>query len=170
MDLERLTPIIEEIFKQVLSEKRYPFGNPNRKGLSNKVATGKLKNSIKAVQTDQDTIIILGPEGKPLNQTYGDWGGRGDVNIGRKAGLKGVPISILEEWIKVRGLQGRDKKGQFIKRRSFAFAIQTNIKKFGIKPTNFIEISIDTLLENRKLIETIEEISVEEIIDRIEGI
>lgn len=170
MDLERLAPIVEQIFKQVLSEKRYAFGRPNVKGLSNKIASGTLKNSIKVVQTKEDTLVVLGPGGLPLNQTYGDWGGRGDVNIGRRAGLKGVPISVLEEWIKQRGLTGRDKKGRFMKRKSFAFAIQTNIKKFGIRPTNFIEISLDTLVENKEFIEKIEQITVEEIIDIIEGI
>lgn len=170
MDLQRLAPIIEQIFKQVLSEKRYPFGNPSVRGLGNKVASGTLKNSIKAVQTKRDTILILGPGGLPLNETYGDWGGRGDVNLGRKPGLKGIPIDVLEKWIQEKGLKGRDKKGRFIKTRSFAFAIQTNIKKFGIKPSNFIEISLDTIIDNKEIIETIEEITVEEIIDLIEGI
>lgn len=170
MDLTRLAPIIEQIFKQVLSERRYPFGAPEVRGLGNKVASGTLRNSIKAVQTDSNTILILGPGGLPLNQTYGDWGGRGDVNVGRLRGLKGVPISALEKWIKDRGLTGRNKKGRFISTRSFAFAIQTNIKKFGIRPSNYIEISLDTLEQNRELIETIEQITVEEIIDLIEGI
>ncbi len=168
MDLERLSPIIEQIIKQVLSEKRYPFGTKGLKG--NKVASGKLKNSIKAVPTNQNTIVIYGPNNKPLNQTYGDWGGKGDVNIGRKRGLKGVPIEVLEKWIKIRGLKGRDKKGKFIKTRSFAFAIQTNIKKFGIKPSNFVEYSLDVIEENKKLFSAIEEITYEELIDLIEGI
>jgi hypothetical protein len=170
MDLQRLSPIIEQTIKQVLSEKRYPFGFANNRGLSDKVASGKLRNSIKAVQTEQDTIVVYGPGGKPLNQTYGDWGGKGDVNLGRKAGLKGVPISALEEWITARGLKGRDKKGRFITKKSFAFAIQTNIKKFGIKPSNFIELSIEALENNAKLFEEIEKITLDEIIDIIEGI
>lgn len=168
MDLEKLSPIIEEIFKQVLSEKRYPYGV--RGGIGNKVASGTLRNSIKAVPSEDNTIVIYGPGGKPLNQTYGDWGGNGDVNLGRRKGLKGVPIDVLERWIQERGLQGRDKKGRFIKRRSFAFAIQTNIKKFGIRPSNFVEISLEVLLQNDKLINKIEELAVEELIDIIEGI
>lgn len=170
MDLKSLAPIIEQIVKQTLSEKRYPFGFGKNKGLSNKVASGKLKNSIKAVQTDKNTIMVYGPGGKPLNQTYGDWGGRGDVNIGRKKGLKGVPIDALEAWITQRGLKGRDKKGRFITKRSFAFAIQANIKKFGIRPSNYVEYSLDVLEQNDKLIKQIEEITYEELIDLIEGI
>jgi hypothetical protein len=170
MDLEKLSPIIEQIIKQTLSEQRYPFGYGKYRGLSNKVASGKLKNSIKAVPTDKDTIIIYGPGGKPLNQTYGDWGGKGDVNIGRKKNVKGVPISALEAWISQRGLKGRDKKGRFITKKSFAFAIQANIKKFGIRPSNFVEYSVDVLEENSKLIKAIEEITFEELLDLIEGI
>jgi hypothetical protein len=168
MDLERLSPIIEQIIKQVLSEKRYPFGVKGGKG--NKVASGKLRDSIKAVQTDRQTIMVYGPGGKPLNQTYGAWGGKGDVNSGRISGVKGVPLEALEKWIKQRGLKGRDKKGKFITVRSFAFAIQTNIKKFGIQPSNFIEISLDILEENKKLIEEIDKITYEELVDLIEGI
>ena len=168
MDLERLSPIIEQIVKQVLSEKRYPFGVKGGKG--NKVASGKLRDSIKAVQTDRQTIMVYGPGGKPLNQTYGAWGGKGDVNSGRISGVKGVPLEALEKWIKQRGLKGRDKKGKFITVRSFAFAIQTNIKKFGIQPSNFIEISLDILEENKKLIEEIDKITYEELVDLIEGI
>jgi len=168
MDLQRLSPIIEEIFKQVLSEQRYPYGVKGKKG--NKVASGTLRNSIKAIPTERDTIIVYGPGGKPLNLTYGAWGGKGDVNSGRIRGLKGVPIEILEKWIVQRGLRGRDKKGKFITNRSFAFAIQTNIKKFGIKPSNFVEYAVDVLLQNAELINKVEEIAVEELIDKLEGI
>lgn len=168
MDLQRLAPIIEQVIKQTLSQDRYPFGRSGK--LGDKVASGKLKNSIKAIQTDANTIVVYGPGGKPLNQTYGDWGGRGDVNIGRKANLKGVPIDALEKWINSRGLKGRDKKGKFITTRSFAFAIQQNIKKFGIRPSNYIEFSIENLEKNSDLIETLQEITMEELIDLIEGI
>ena len=167
MNLERLTPIVEQVFKQVLSQNRYPFGVKGGKG--NKVASGRLRDSIKAVATKDNTIMVLGPGGKPLNQTYGDWS-QNSVNAGRKKGLKGVPIEVLEKWIKKRGLKGRDKMGKFIKVRSFAFAIQTNIKKFGIRPANFVEFSLDVLEENKELIQTIEEITMEELIDIIEGI
>ena len=170
MDLQRLSPIIEQVFKQVLSEKRYPFGFAKNRGLSNKVASGTLRNSIKAVQTDKETIVVYGPGGKPLNLTYGAWGGRGDVNSGRRKGLKGVPIEALEAWITQRGLKGRDKKGKFITKRSFAFAIQTNIKKFGIKPSNFVEYSLDVLEQNDKLFKTIEDITFDELVNLIEGI
>ena len=120
MDLEKIAPIIESILKKTLEQKRYPFGFAKFKGVGNKVASGKLRDSIqvqvKKVNEDETVIQVLAEQ-------YSQW-----VQSGRLPGKKGVPISVLEKWIKERGLQGRDKKGQFIKRRSFAFAIQTNIK------------------------------------------
>ena len=125
MDLEKIAPIIETIMKKTLEQKRYPFGFAKFKGTGNKVASGKLRDSIKVVtkKVNEDETII-----QVISEDYAQW-----VQSGRPPGKKGVPISKLEQWIKDRGLQGRDKKGQFIKRRSFAFAIQNNIKKFGIK-------------------------------------
>jgi hypothetical protein len=44
-------------------------------------------------------------------------------------------------------LRGRNKKGQFIPNLSFAFAIQTNIYKFGIRPSNIYDKGLDGLLD-----------------------
>ncbi len=85
-------------------------------------------------------------------------------------GKKGVPVDALEKWIKARGIQGRDKKGRFIKRRSLAFAIQTNIKKFGIKASNWYDVAIDKVLEDNEIIELLEGAAIEDLINAIEGI
>ncbi len=96
---------------------------------------------------------------------YGQW-----VQSGRLRGKKGVPIDALEKWIKARGIQGRDKKGRFIKRRSLAFAIQTNIKKFGIRSANWYDVAIDKVLEDNEIIELLEGAAIEDLINAIEGI
>lgn len=161
MDYTVIAPIIQETIQQVLSERSYPFGFSKYRGLSDKVASGKLRRSVNVeVVSSQDRPII-----KIFMEDYWVW-----VQSGRLPGKKGVPVNAIEQWIKDRGLTGRDKKGRFIKRRSFAFAIQTNIKKFGIRPSNFVEISLEVLLQNDKLINKIEELAVEELIDIIEGI
>ena len=125
MDLEKIAPIIEKIMKDTLEQKRYPFGFAKFKGVGNKVASGKLRDSIsvKVVKVNEGESII-----QVLTAEYAQW-----VQSGRLPGKKGIPVDALEKWIKERGLTGRDKKGRYIKRRSFAFAIQSNIKKFGIK-------------------------------------
>jgi len=161
MNLEKIAPIIENILKKTLEEKRYPFGFAKFRGLGDKVASGKLKDSIQVkVVTQKDNTVI-----QVLAEQYSQW-----VQSGRLPGKKGVPISVLEEWIKSRGLTGRDKKGRFIKRKSFAFAIQTNIKKFGIRPSNFLDVALETISNDPKIVELIGDESYEELINLIEGI
>jgi len=161
MDLEKIAPIIEDLMKKTLEEKRYPFGFAKFKGVGNKVASGRLRDSIKVqtVQQGDHTIIEV------ISEAYAQW-----VQSGRLPGKKGVPISALEKWIKDRNLTGRDKKGRFIKRRSFAFAIQKNIKKFGIRPSNFLDVVLDTLADDPRIIEALENGAYEELIDLIQGI
>jgi hypothetical protein len=162
MDLEKIAPIIENILKKTLEQKRYPFGFAKYKGVGDKVASGKLKDSISVEVkkvNENETIIQV------LSEQYAQW-----VQSGRLPGKKGVPIEALEKWIKSRGLQGRDKKGKFIKRRSFAFAIQKNIKKFGIRPSNFLDVALEMIANDPKIMELIGDEAYEELIDLIEGI
>ena len=162
MDLEKIAPIIEDILKKTLEQKRYPFGFAKFKGVGNKVASGKLRDSIqvqvKKVNENETVIQILAEE-------YSKW-----VQSGRLPGKKGVPITAIENWIKSRGLQGRDKKGQFIKRRSFAFAIQNNIKKFGIRPSNFLDVALETIGNDPRIMELIGDEAYDDLINLIEGI
>lgn len=162
MDLERIAPIIEEIMKKTLEQKRYPFGFAKFRGMGNKVASGSLRNSITVTATtnsNHDSIIQI------MAEEYSQW-----VQSGRLPGKKGVPISALEQWIKERGLQGRDKKGRFIKRRSFAFAIQSNIKKFGIRPANFLDVALEMIGNDPRIMELLGEEAYDDLINLIEGI
>jgi hypothetical protein len=162
MDLQKIAPIIETILKKTLEQKRYPFGFAKYKGIGNKVASGKLRDSIKVnvVQKPNHGAVI-----EVLSEQYAQW-----VQSGRLPGRKGVPISAIENWIKSRGLQGRNKKGQFINRRSFAFAIQNNIKKFGIRPSNFLDVALETIGNDPKIMELLGDEAYEELINLIEGI
>lgn len=161
MEADKIAPIIEEILKKTLEQKRYPFGFAKFKGLGNKVASGKLRDSItvQAQKSGNETIIQV------LTAEYAQW-----VQSGRLPGKKGVPIQAIEQWIKSRGLQGRDKQGRFIKRKSFAFAIQNNIKKFGIRPSNFLDVAIEMIMSDPKIAELIGDEAYEDLINLIEGI
>lgn len=161
MDLQKITPIIVETIKKSLKEKRYPFGAGKYRGIGNKVASGKLYNSVSAQikhNSDGDAIVIS-------MEDYGSF-----VQSGRAPGKKGVPVSAIEKWIKSRGLKGRDKKGRFITNKSFAFAIRQNIMKFGIKPANFIDISIEDLMKNEEITKLLGDQAFEDLINLIEGI
>jgi hypothetical protein len=161
MDYTVIAPIIQETIQDVLSQRAYPFGFAKYRGLSDKVASGKLKNSVSVdVVPNQDRPIV-----RIFLEDYWVW-----VQSGRLPGKKGVPLDAIEQWIKNRGLTGRDKKGRFIKRRSFAFAIQTNIKKFGIRPSNFLDKAIVLLETDQRIIDALGEEAFEELINRLEGI
>ena len=96
-------------------------------GMAPKVASGALLDSI-SVQYDASS--------KSMNVEMLDYWKY--VNDGRKPG-KYAPLSSILSWITTKGLKGRDKKGRFITKESFAWGINTNIKKFGIAPTFFVD-------------------------------
>jgi hypothetical protein len=158
MDLNAIAPILEDIVRQSLYEQRYKFGFDRYRGVSNKVASGTLARSVEAQikQNGNITEIDL------LLQEYGQW-----VQSGRLPGKGYVPVGSLLRWIKERGLKGRDKKGKFMTDKSFAYAIQQNIRKFGIRPANFLDISFDKILEDPKIIEFLGEATYEELVDKI---
>jgi hypothetical protein len=136
--LNKFGELFTQYLKDSIEKKQFPYGNPQR-GLGDKVASGRLLNSISydvEIDTNGDPTLVL---------SYIDY--FENVNFGRRKEKKRVPINAILDWIKVRGLQGRNKKGQFIPRLSFAFAIQTNIYKFGIRPSNIYDKGLDGLLD-----------------------
>lgn len=175
MNLEQIAPIVEQIIKDTLQERRYPFGN-TIKGIGNKIASGRLRDSItvNAVQNgNEQTLEITGA-------AYGNF-----VDLGRVAGRKDVPISAIMQWIGEKGIGIRNEKGQFVKGHSsfkkqyknaketggilnLAFAIQKNIQKFGIRNygeagQGFIAASLQNLQNNRNLMSLLEETSLNEL-------
>lgn len=68
------------------------------------------------------------------------------VERGRKAGGKRVPLNVLLQWVKARGLASGNKEISKI-----AWAVQTSIHKKGIKAAPFVS---DTLKEQQAHIRT----------------
>lgn len=83
------------------------------------------------------------------------------IEHGRLPG-KYVPIKPLIDWIKRKGIQGRNKKGRFISVNSLVFAISASIKRRGIKARPFIKKAIDN---SQKEIAKIVELNLQEILD-----
>jgi hypothetical protein len=161
MDLEAIAPILEDIIRQSLYEKRYQFGFDKYKGIGNKVSSGTLARSVE-VQTKTNNGVT---ELQVLMAEYGQW-----VQSGRVPGKGYVPVGSLIKWIKQRGLKGRDKKGKFMTDKSFAFAIQKNIKKFGIRPANFLDISIEKIMADERITNLLGDAAYEDLINAITGI
>ena len=68
------------------------------------------------------------------------------MNEGRRPKQKRVPINALLRWINIRGIQVQDSRGRDIPPLSLAFAIQTNIFKFGIAPSNIYDRGLEGIL------------------------
>lgn len=161
MDLEKIAPILEEIIKEAIAEKVYPFGFGKYRGTSNKIASKKLYDSIKVVTSKKKDMAIL----QIIMIDYGQY-----VQAGRRPGNGYVPIKSLIQWIKDRKLKGRNKQGQYISNESFAFAIRSNIRKFGIRPAPFLDVSMEKILEDPRIVELIGDAAYEDLINAIEGI
>lgn len=133
--LNDLGKLFVDSMKRKIQEKIYPYGNPER-GVGNKVASGNLLNSLtyKVQGEGTDSILVI---------TYADY--FKNVNLGRRAKVKRVPLDALLKWIKIKRIRGRDKKGRFIKDLSLAWAVQTNIYKYGIRPTFIYDKTLDSL-------------------------
>ena len=176
MDLDALAPIIADIVKESLSEKVYLFG-AYQKGLTNRVASGTLRNSIGAVVEDNkqgiQVVRITALGGKRLEDTYAYW-----LINDRQPG-KWANIGAIKEWImNKKSFKIRDyKTGKFLPKNeknvdSVAFVIARSIGKFGFqnKPKNFLEISIDKIMNNQQITQIIEDASIDELLNQLEGI
>ena len=176
MDLDAIAPIIADIVKQSLNEKVYLFG-ATQKGLTNRVASGRLRDSIGAVVEENkqgiQVIRVTALGGKRLEDTYAYW-----LINDRKPG-KWANINAIKEWImNKKSFRIRDyKTGQFLPKTeknvdSVAFVIARSIGKFGFqnKPKNFIEISIDKIMNNEQITQIIEDATVDELLNKIEGL
>ena len=60
---------------------------------------------------------------------------------------KKPPLSAIMGWLKTKGYQGRNKKGQFITDRSFGFIVQNAIFERGLKPSYFISKTGNNILK-----------------------
>jgi len=179
MNLEAIAPIIEDIVKQSLSDKVYLYGR-FQKSLTSRVATGNLKNSIKAVIVkDRDGVqaIQLQAFGQPLSNTYAYW--LANDRKPNSSGSKFANIGAIQQWIKdKKSFRIRDyKTGRFLPKnekniKSTAFVVARSIGRFGYqnKPKNFVEVSYDKILNNTQIIDLIAEAGIDDLLNALEGL
>lgn len=150
MELDRLSPIIEGIFRDALKQKIYRYGIAGKgSGLADKISSGSLYNSIKVVDGEDYIGIEM--------EDYGKF-----VQSGRPKGKKGVPISALITWIKLNNITGKNKKGKRLKPEQLAFAIQKTIKKFGIpSQPGWWDVAFENMFNNKELEEELGDITLD---------
>lgn len=116
----------------------------------NKVSTGQMVNSIGFnINSNGNVEVFSAP--------YIEF-----IDKGRKAG-KGVPVSMLREWVKRKGLATNPQKIDQI-----AFAVSRKIKLRGIKPTPIFEpLFKQSLPLWDKLIDKIMDKEVQQMLDKV---
>jgi len=178
MNLEAITPIIEDIVKESLSEKVYLYGR-YQKGLTSRVASGNLRNSIKAVvKKDRQGIQVIQVQafGQPLSNTYAYW-----LANNRKPNANGgfANIGAIEQWIRdKKSFRIRDlKSGKFLPKndkniKSTAFLVARSIGRFGYQniPKNFVEVSYDKVISNKEIITLLEGAGFDDLLNALEGL
>ena len=113
-----------------------PINVVKQKVRSNYVASGNLVRSIKPFIDGMEFGISMAWYGEAIRQ--------GRQPMGKYRGGKGIPVSTMFEWSKMRRLRPKDSKGQFIantqkNRNAMAFMMNRKIKHFGIEPFDFIK-------------------------------
>lgn len=104
-----------------------------------KIATGALYESVRyQVDTNGKITFLFAPEGK--------W-----VQSGRRRGARFPPPAPILQWIKAKGIRGRDRTtGRFITDRALTYLISRGISQNGIKPLPFMSMAIKESKEQLK--------------------
>lgn len=169
---EYFATMYQAMMKKALLEKIYPYGNPDAKGAGDKYASGDLYNSIQAyveVGTDgQPTIVVeyldyysyvnagrLPGKKKVPTSALIDWINIRGIKTDRRFEINSLaysinnarakkdkhklPLDVLRAWIERKGITMDEDK----KTLSLAFAIQQNIFRYGIRPSNIYDIGLN---------------------------
>lgn len=123
INAQQIAEMIDKMIKDILTEKVYPYGNPQF-GIGNKVASGSLRDSIEVqVVRKNDNLMI-----EILANDYFQW-----VQSGRAKGKKGVPISAILAWMRSRGITATDRTNDEFKALQSQVATAYIINKGRIK-------------------------------------
>lgn len=179
MNLDDIAPIIEDIVKESLSDKVYLYGR-FQKSLTSRVASGRLRNSIKAVVKEDKSgvqVIQLQAFGQPLSNTYAYW--LANDRKPNSSGSKYANIGAIEKWIEEKkDFKIRDyKTGRFLPKnakniKSTAFVVARSIGQFGYQniPKNFVTISYEKIINNKQIKDMIVQSTYDELLNIIEGL
>lgn len=120
-----------------------------------KIATGALYSSIRYEVNSKGKISFIFDES-------GKW-----VQQGRRKGARFPPPAPILQWIRVKGIRGRDKKGRFITNKALTFLISRSISEKGIKPLPFMSIAIKEA--KRQLVSELKKAIAKSVVKRLKA-
>jgi hypothetical protein len=86
------------------------------------------------------------------------------INKGRiKKNKKPLPMDVLIKWVKDKNI-----RFNIDLQKGMAFAIQSNIKKFGIRPANIEDKLFEQIATNDDIVMLLGDLAFEDLVDRIE--
>jgi hypothetical protein len=109
-----------------------------------------VRNKKVATRALYDSVAYrVNPNTGKITFTYDEAGKY--VQSGRRRGARFPPPAPILNWIKVKGIKGRDKKtGRFITDKSLTYLISRGISQNGIKPLPFMSMAIKESKEQLK--------------------
>jgi len=143
MKLDALERYLNSFGKQVVNQAKGNLASADKSGALEKsigffVTAQKGLITIKFKMESYGKFVDKGVSGTEKERSYTDYKGK-TLKSPFKYTTKQPPSSIIEKWIKRKGLKGRDKKGRFITHKSLSFLIARSIKKKGIQGISFFQ-------------------------------
>ena len=145
MNLTNTKAALERVGKNLRREMRFTLTKQKKK------VSGTLWRSIKPEVKETPGSLMLGIE----MADYGDYVNKGVQGAKSNAkapnspyrfggSKKSVPPGGIDRWAVKKGIKSiRDKQGRFIPRKSIVFAISRAIYLYGIKPSGFIDDTLE---------------------------
>lgn len=159
MDTTRIQRYLDSFAKNVVTNAQIKLNKDKGntalgQSIKSKVLSDDKGFSVNFYMENYGTFLDKGVSGNEKKRSYTDYKGKISPSP-YKYTNKQPPTTLIEVWIKKKGLKGRksliknrkgedkDKKikgaGQFITDKSFAFAIAKSIKRKGIKSLSFFQ-------------------------------
>ena len=143
MNLPSLERYLKSFGKQVVKQAQGNLSKAGKKGaLSNSIDFFVIRKggtlTVRFKMAAYGVFVDKGVSGNTVKRSYLDRDGK-TKSSPFKFTTKQPPTSIIEKWIKRKGLKGRDKKGRFITHKSLSFLIARSIKKKGIQGISFFQ-------------------------------
>ena len=143
MNLPSLERYLKSFGKQVVKQAKGNLSKAGKKGaLSNSIDFFVIRKggtlTVRFKMAAYGVFVDKGVSGNKVKRSYLDRDGK-TKSSPFKFTTKQPPTSIIEKWIKRKGLKGRDKKGRFITHKSLSFLIARSIKSKGIQGISFFQ-------------------------------
>jgi len=143
MNLPSLERYLKSFGKKVVKLAKGNLSKAGKKGaLSNSIDFFVIRKggtlTVRFKMAAYGVFVDKGVSGNTVKRSYLDRDGK-TKSSPFKFTTKQPPTSIIEKWIKRKGLKGRDKKGRFITHKSLSFLIARSIKSKGIQGISFFQ-------------------------------